>query len=244
MMNESINIYKDTISLSEGFTSFLKAELDERDSLSISLSGGSTPKVLFKYWADNYSKSMDWERVSFFWGDERCVPPDDPMSNYGMTKELLFDKVERIDTSKIFRIQGESTIDDEIRRYELLMNKYLPKENGIPCFDIMMLGMGDDGHTVSIFPDRIALWDNKNNCVVAEHPETKMKRISMTGRVVNNSRNIAFLVTGKSKAEKVKQIIEHRDRFIDLYPAARVNPGHGNLYWFLDEEAAACLDIS
>lgn len=244
MMNESINIYKDAIALSEGFTSFLKAEMEERDSLSISLSGGSTPKVLFKYWADNYNKSIDWERISFFWGDERCVPPDDPMSNYGMTKELLFDKIERIDESKIYRIQGESTITDEIRRYEILMNKQLPKEDGIPSFDIMMLGMGDDGHTVSIFPDQITLWDSKDNCVMAEHPETKMKRISMTGRVVNNSRNIAFLVTGKSKAEKVKEIIEQRDRFIDLYPAARVNPVHGNLYWFLDEEAATYLNIN
>lgn len=241
MINESINIYKDAEALSEGFTSFLMSEMEERDGLSISLSGGSTPKALFEHWSANYSKSIDWQRISFFWGDERCVPPGDSMSNYGMTKRLLFDKVEKIDKSKIYRIHGEDNIQDEIGRYESLMNRHLPKENGIPCFDIMMLGMGDDGHTVSIFPNRIDLWDNANNCVQAEHPETGMKRISLTGRVVNNAANIAFLVTGKNKAEKVRQIIERRESFMNIYPAARVNPVHGNLYWFLDEEAAGQL---
>lgn len=241
MTNETINIYKDAKALAEGFTSFLQAVLDERESLNISLSGGSTPKVIFKHWADNYKNIIDWQKMSFFWGDERCVPPDDTMSNYGMTKSFLFDSIDKIEQSKIFRIYGENDINGEIKRYESVLNKHLPKQNELPCFDIMMLGMGDDGHTVSIFPDEIGLWDSKTNCVEAEHPETKMKRISLTGRVVNNSENIIFLVTGRNKAEKVKQIIEQRDKFIDIYPASRVNPTHGNLYWFLDEEASALL---
>jgi len=241
MTNETINIYKDTKALAEGFTSFLQAELDEKQNLNISLSGGSTPKVIFKHWADTYKTIIDWQKISFFWGDERCVAPEDAMSNYGMTKSLLFDSIDKIDQSKIFRIHGENDTKSEIRRYEGILSKYLPKQNELPCFDIMMLGMGDDGHTVSIFPDQIDLWDSKTNCVEAHHPETKMRRISLTGRIVNNSNNIIFLVTGRNKAEKVKQIIEQRNKFIDLYPAARVNPTHGNLYWFLDEEAACLL---
>lgn len=240
-MNETINIYKDSAALSEGFTSLLKNQLAEKENISLSLSGGSTPKALFKYWAANYSQTLDWERIVFFWGDERCVPPEDAMSNFGMTKDLLFDIVKKIDYKKIHRIHGENDPEEEAECYEYIMDKYLPKENDIPCFDIFMLGLGNDGHTVSIFPNQISLWDNPNNCVGAKHPETCMPRISMTGRVVNNARNVAFLVTGKDKAEKVKQIIRQREEYINTYPAAKVNPVHGNLYWFLDEDAASLL---
>lgn len=240
-MIEKINIYKDTEALSEGFTSFLKEELQKRDMLNISLSGGSTPKALFRHWADNYKDSLEWERISFYWGDERCVPPDDDMSNFGMTKDLLFSKVDAIVKKQIHRIHGENDPEEEIVWYTGIMNRFLPRENNYPVFDIMMLGLGDDGHTVSIFPNQINLWDNASDCVLAKHPDTGMLRVSLTGNVVNNSRNIAFLVTGKNKAEKVKQIIQERKNYFDKYPAARVNPVEGNLYWFLDEEAASLL---
>lgn len=241
MINETIHIYKDTAALSEGFTSLLNDELKKKERINLSLSGGSTPKSLFKYWTANHSHSIDWERIAFFWGDERCVPPEDPMSNFGMTKDLLFDVIHQIERKKIHRIHGENEPEEEIEWYEDIMDKYLPKENGLPSFDIFMLGLGDDGHTVSIFPNQICLWDSPHNCVEAKHPGTWMTRISMTGRVVNNARNIAFLVTGKNKAEKVKQIIRHREEYRDTYPAARVDPSHGNLHWFLDEEAASLL---
>jgi len=234
-------IYKNTTDLADGFTDLLKGELNNKSMVNLSLSGGSTPKALFNHWADNYKDSLDWDRITFFWGDERCVPPDDPMSNFGMTKELLFDRVEKINHKLVHRIHGENDPQEEIEWYENILDKYLPKKNNIPCLDLLMLGMGDDGHTVSIFPDQIDLWDTDANCVLAKHPETKMTRISLTGRVVNNARNIAFLVTGKNKAEKVKQIIEQRELLTDFYPATRVNPTHGNLYWFMDEEAASLL---
>lgn len=240
-MIEKINIYKDTESLSEGFTAFLKDELAKKDQVNISLSGGSTPKALFKHWASKYNDTLDWNRVIFYWGDERCVPPDDDMSNFGMTKDLLFSKVDAIAKKQIHRIHGENDPEEEIVWYTGIMNRFLPRQNNYPVFDIMMLGLGDDGHTVSIFPDQIKLWDNPSDCVLAKHPETGMLRISLTGHVVNNSKNVAFLVTGKNKAEKVKQIIQQRKDFYDQYPAARVNPNAGNLYWFLDEEAASLL---
>jgi 6-phosphogluconolactonase len=241
MMNENIHIYKNTAELSEGFTSLLKEELDKKEIVNISLSGGTTPKALFKYWTANYAKTLAWEKIAFFWGDERCVPPEDPMSNYGMTKDLLLDLVEKIDRKKVHRIHGENEPEEEVDWYEDIMDKYLPKENDLPCFDLFMLGLGDDGHTVSIFPNQISLWNSPHNCIEAKHPETWMPRISMTGRIVNNARNIAFLVTGKNKAEKVKQIIKQREEFFDIYPAAKVNPTNGNLHWFIDEEAASLL---
>ena len=105
----------------------------------------------------------------------------------------------------------------------------------------MMLGLGDDGHTVSIFPYEINLWDSPKKCVVAKHPTSGMTRISLTGRIVNNSQNIVFLAMGKDKALKVKEIIQQREQFINSYPAARVNPNFGKLYWFLDEDAASLL---
>lgn len=241
MINENIHIYKDVEALNEGFTSFMKEQLSLKERINISLSGGSTPKALFNHWAKFYQHDIDWNRLFFFWGDERCVIPDDPMSNFGMTKELLFDKIEAIPDYNIYRIHGENEPNDEAKWYSSVLDKLLPKENEIPALDILMLGLGDDGHTVSIFPDQMELWDKQENCIVAQHPETKMPRVSLTGKVVNNAHNIAFLVTGKNKAEKVKQIIQQREKFINTYPAARVNPQHGNLYWFLDEEAASLL---
>lgn len=110
-----------------------------------------------------------------------------------------------------------------------------------PCFEIVMLGLGDDGHTVSIFPDQISLWDSKDFCVIGEHPESKMKRVSLSGQVVNNAQYVVFLATGKNKAEKVRDIIKNREQFLDKYPAAKVNPKKGYLYWFLDQEAASLL---
>jgi len=240
-MNETVNIYKDVKSLNEDFTSLLKSELEVKENVNIALSGGSTPKALFEYWAECYRNTIDWQRIAFFWGDERCVVPEDPMSNYGMTKQLLFDNVPKIDKQKIHRIHGENIVEEELVWYKNIMDKYLPKQNGIPSLDIMMLGLGDDGHTVSIFPDHIELWDSAYNCVEAAHPESKMPRITITGRVVNNAKSVVFLVTGKSKAEKVKQIIEERDKYYDIYPAARVAPENGHLYWFLDQEAASML---
>lgn len=241
-MKEKINVYDSIESLCEGFTALLKRELAKKDEVNISLSGGSTPKALFNYWSENCKNEIDWKRVIFYWGDERCVPPDDEMSNFGMTKELLFDKIPNISPTQIHRIHGENDPSEEVTWYTDILGKFLPKtDGGVPVFDIMMLGLGDDGHTVSIFPNQIQLWDEPVNCVIASHPETGMKRISLTGRVVNNARNIAFLVTGKAKAEKVKQIATEQCAYVDKYPAAKVTPINGNLYWYLDKEAAERL---
>lgn len=241
MIKEEIKVYDDTQALSKGFTEFLQKLLDVYPHINLSLSGGSTPKVLFDYWAANSRDSIDWERVSFFWGDERCVPPEDDMSNFGMTKDHLFDKVPQIPDNNVYRIHGENESQEEASWYSRVLNRRLPKRKDIPMFEIVMLGLGDDGHTVSIFPHQMQLWDSEQDCVVAQHPDSGMERISLTGRVVNNAQYVVFLATGKNKAEKVKEIISNRDNLQNVYPAARVNPKYGYLYWFLDKDAAALL---
>jgi len=241
MIKEEIKIYEDPQELSKAFTEFLLKLLDVYPHMNLALSGGTTPKVIFDYWAEHCKDTIDWSRISFFWGDERCVPPENIMNNFGMTKDHLFDKVPSIPNNNIYRIHGENEPEEEALWYSKVLSGKLMQKNDLPSFEVVMLGLGDDGHTVSIFPSQINLWDSKDICVVGEHPETGMQRVTISGRVVNNSQYVVFLATGKNKAEKVRDIIKNRKEFFDKYPAAKVNPKKGYLYWFLDKEAASLL---
>ncbi len=235
-----IKIFDNLTSLNESFTAYLKEILKEKKRVTIALSGGSTPKSLFDYWAKNHQNDIDWNNVFLFWGDERCVPPTDEQSNYKMTKDHLLDYV-AIPEKNIFRVKGENAPEAEAERYATLLQMEVNTLGGTPSFDLVMLGMGDDGHTASIFPHEIDLWKSKKLCVVATHPESGQKRVSLSGKVINNAQRVAFLVTGAAKAEKVKQIIENRKEVKNTYPAAKVKPASGNLVWFLDREAAGEL---
>lgn len=228
---DGLNIYKSNADLCLGFTRFVVGLLEGKEKFSVCLSGGNTPKALFDFWSEKYRTELPWEKMSFFWGDERCVPPDDEMSNFGMTRRHLFDHVE-VPEANVFRIRGEGDPEREAARYGSLVP---------PEFDLVILGMGDDGHTASIFPNRIDLWDSAENCVVAAHPDTGQRRISVTGRVINRAGNVAFLIAGESKAEKVAAIFRQREKFIGRYPAARVQPKSKNLFWFLDSAAGKLL---
>lgn len=241
MMKEEINIYPNTTALSEGFTQFIQKLLDVYPRINLCLSGGTTPKSIFEYWAENCKESIDWERITFFWGDERCVPPENPMNNFGMTKEHLFDKIPNISYRNLKRMHGENEAHEEAEWYSRILERKVLQRKGVPCFEIIMLGLGDDGHTVSIFPNQIELWDSEENCVVATHPESGMERVSITGKVVNNAQYAVFLATGKNKAEKVRDIIQQREKYMATLPAAKVNPEYGYLCWFLDEDAASLL---
>ena len=235
-----IQIYHTLSDLNHSFTVWLKAMLAEKEMVTIALSGGSTPKSLFDYWAGLPDGEIDWQKMKFFWGDERCVPPTDAESNYRMTREHLLDLVP-VPKDHIFRILGENDPGNEANRYAEILQHNLEIVNGTPSFDIIMLGMGDDEHTASIFPHEMTLWDSGENCVTATHPQSGQKRVSLTGKVINNARNVVFLVTGINKAGKVKEIISDPALAAKQYPAARVQPDSGNLYWFLDESAAQKL---
>lgn len=233
-------IFDNLNDLNKDFTLWLKELLSKKESLSIALSGGTTPKSLFKYWSSNHANDIDWNKIKFFWGDERCVWPSDEESNYKMTKDNLFDHVP-VPSKNIFRIRGENDPYKEARSYEELLVKELETIKGVPQFDILMLGMGDDGHTASIFPHEMNLWDSNNMCVVAMHPESKQMRISLSGKTINAAKNVAFLVTGAAKAKKVQAVIEDNENAKTKYPAAKVQPTSGNLIWFMDGKAAKLL---
>ena len=222
--------------LNKEFTVWLKKILAEKETISIALSGGNTPKSLFRYLANNHAEDIDWSKIKFFWSDERCVWPDNEESNYKMAKDHLFDHVP-VTESNIFRIRGENDPYREARSYQDLLLNELEVINGVPQFDVLMLGMGEDGHTASIFPHEMNLWDSSNLCVVATHPETKQMRVSLSGRTINGAKNVAFLVTGAPKAKKIKEIIEDNENAQEKYPAAKVQPTSGSLTWFLDSYA-------
>ncbi len=226
--------------LNRSFTVWLQEILAEKEIVTIALSGGSTPRSLFDYWAGLPEGEIDWRKMKFFWGDERCVPPTDEESNYKMAREHLLDLVP-VPKDHIFRIRGENNPVKEALRYGGILQHKLEIVNGTPSFDIIMLGLGDDGHTASIFPHEMTLWDSSENCVTATHPLSGQKRVSLTGKVINNARHVVFLVTGMNKSAKVKEIIGDPALAAKQYPAARVQPEPGNLYWFLDESAAQKL---
>ena len=232
-----IQIFNSLKELNESFTEWFKEISSTEKQITVALSGGTTPKSLFDYWSSLPEGEIDWKKIKFFWSDERCVAPEDSESNFKMTKEHLFNNI-NIPEENIFRIKGENNPTDEAKRYGELLISELEQQNGTPVFDIVILGMGDDGHTASIFPHEIELWDNKNNCVTATHPTSGQIRVSLTGKVINAAKNVVFLVTGSNKADKVKEIIEQPEVAEKKYPAALVQPDSDNLYWYLDEAAA------
>jgi len=220
----------------------VEKNISEKGECNISLSGGSTPKLLFDILAKEYSDKINWKNINFFWGDERCVPPNDNESNYGMTKKHLFDFI-NLPEENVYRVKGEDEPEKEALRYgELIKTKIKTgiEVNNFPVFDLMILGMGDDGHTASIFPDIIELWDSQNICEVAEHPVTNQKRITVTGGIINNSKKIVFLITGKNKNYVLKKIINKEEDYLK-YPAALVQPVSGELFFYIDKNAAINL---
>ena len=231
----NIKIFSTKKELAQYFGKLLKEKTAQCDKFNIALSGGSTPKAIFDELAAQYAGEIDWSKLFLFWGDERMVPPDNEQSNYKMTVDHLLSKVP-IPEKNIFRVKGELVPEEACAEYEALLQKHLPIVNGIPQFDIVLLGMGDDGHTASVFPHEIDLWDKKGNCVVATHPESGQKRISLTGGIINHAREVYFLVTGAAKAEKLDEIVNRKEGH-EKFPAALViNP-----VWLLDEEAAVKL---
>jgi 6-phosphogluconolactonase len=177
-----------------------------------------------------------WEKVNFYWVDERCVPPDHPESNFRMTDEALFRPLS-LGSDKIHRMKGEKDPSAEAERYEALLLSGLPARKDLPRFDLILLGMGTDGHTASIFPDQMSLLDSRRICEVAVHPESGQQRITLTGPVINNADRVCFMISGKSKSAVLASILSGESGAAK-YPAAHIKPGNGTLEWYLDEGAA------
>ncbi|MCX6224870.1 MAG: 6-phosphogluconolactonase [Bacteroidia bacterium] len=241
-MEPVIKIFSTIDQLTDYFISNISDQLINKshDQLfSIALSGGSTPKAIFKLLAEKYKSKIDWSKLLIFWGDERCVPPFDKESNYRMAYEILLNNID-IPELNIYRIKGESNPVEEAKRYSELVLKKIPEINNIPRFDLIMLGLGDDGHTASIFPYNIDIFNSDKLFEISEHPVTKQIRITATGKLINNAKEVCFLVTGTGKAEKVAQILQKKEGWEEL-PASRVDPTGGSVIWLLDEQAGSGL---
>lgn len=234
-----VHILPDAEQLVKSFTEFFEIQITETNgAFHVALSGGNTPKAWFDYLAHQESTKIPWEKIHFYWGDERCVPPHHPESNYGMTKKHLFDHVP-VPENNIHRICGECEPKEAAVAYGALLSATLPV-NSLPQFDLVILGLGEDGHTASIFPHEIDLWDSDDFCVVATHPVSGQHRISLSGKLINNARQVAFLVTGSGKADKVSAILHESPGFAK-YPASLVKSKI--THWFLDKDAASLLQI-
>jgi 6-phosphogluconolactonase len=209
----------------------------EKTYFHLAISGGSTPLKLFKYLGEAYASRIPWHKFKLFWVDERCVPPDHEESNYGNASQNLLSHV-NIPENQVYRIKGENKPKDESKRYGNVLSENLPSLEGYPRLDFVILGMGSDGHTASIFPNQLHLLESEKICEVAEHPETGQKRITLTGRVINNAAHIAFLVTGENKAQTLSQVLNENNQNL---PATLIQPVHGVVEWYLDEQAASKL---
>lgn len=201
----------------------------------LSLSGGSTPKLLFKTLAQApFNTEVKWENLHFWWGDDRMVAPTDPESNYGEVQKLLFDHIQ-IPTENIHRIRGEMPVEQELARFSQELTACVPDL----AFDWIILGMGTDGHTASLFPNQTDFTD-QNVAVIAKHPETGQLRISKTATLLEKAKRITYLVTGNSKSEILKEI-QTTDAEKLPYPAAKIKAKNGVTEWYLDKEAGAFL---
>jgi 6-phosphogluconolactonase len=199
----------------------------------MALSGGSTPALLFSILPEKYRDQIDWSKVKIFWVDERAVPPEDDQSNYKMTAETLLNHVS-IPGENIFRVKGENDAEVEAIRYSQILRNTVPLDDGIPLFDIILLGIGEDGHTASIFPDQMELLKSDKICEKAVHPQSGQLRVTLTGSVINKGKSVYFLTCGEGKAEILRKI-GLRDLSL---PASHIN-NKGELFFFLDSAAAS-----
>ena len=219
--------------------------LNTKTHFSIALSGGSTPKSLFTLLADDVSlrTQVDWDKVHFFWGDERHVPPDHPDSNFRMAYEAMLSKVP-VQETNIHRVRAEEQdaskaaeeYADELRTFFNL------KPGELPYFDCVLLGMGPDGHTASLFPGTEALHEQKRLVVSNWVEKFQSHRITLTAQAINNADCIIFLVSGEEKAEVLREVLEGENN-PELFPSQLIKPNHGKLLWLVAQSAATKLTV-
>jgi 6-phosphogluconolactonase len=214
------------------------ATLKKQDRYTIALSGGSTPKALHKILAAApYKEQIDWSRLHIFWGDERDVPFQDDRNNAKMAYDTLLDFVP-VPAAQIHVMRTDIAPEQSAAEYETILHTYFDKTP--TSFDLVLLGMGDDGHTLSLFPGTAAVHEEKAWTIAYFLKAQDMYRITLTKTIVNRSAKIAFLTTGAAKAHALKEV-QQGGYNPDLYPSQEIKPVSGELYWFVDEAAAAGL---
>ncbi|MGC1375954.1 MAG: 6-phosphogluconolactonase [Anaerolineales bacterium] len=220
------------------FTALAEFAIRKRGRFAVALSGGSTPKPMNALLAaPPFATRIDWSKVYVFWSDERCVAPQDAESNYGNAREALLIHVP-IPPENIQRVFGELAPEHAAQKYEDKLREFFAGK--APRFDLVLLGLGEDGHTASLFPGAPAVRENSRWALAVKHstpPLPLVDRVTLTPPVINAAANVTFLVTGAAKAERLRQVL--RDQYNpDRLPAQVVRPKDGKLFWFLDEAAA------
>ena len=213
-----------------------------QNRFTLVLSGGNTPKGLYELLsASPYREKIDWGKIHIFWGDERDVPFSDDRNNAKMAYETLLNHVP-IPATQIHVMQTENIAPEKsAAEYEKILQQYFPtSDSRLPTFDLVLLGMGDDGHTLSLFPGTAIVHEEQAWAKAYYLEAQKMYRITLTKAIVNKSKHIAFLTTGANKARALKEVLEGQYN-PDLYPSQEIKPENGELHWFVDEAAAALL---
>jgi 6-phosphogluconolactonase len=245
-----INVFPDIEHLSLAaagrFVELADGAVAARGRFTLALAGGATPRVLYSLLAGGpFSGQVDWPRAYVFWGDERCVPPEDPRSNYRLAHETLLSRVP-VDPAHVFRIRGEAEPTAAAAEYERYLRQCFgpqPGQPGPPAsgFDLVLLGMGDDGHTASLFPGTPPVEERERWAMPNWSSETSTWRVTLTPPVLNAARQVMFLVSGSSKAERLAEVLEGPRDPLRL-PAQIVQPARGEVAWYVDQGAAARLE--
>jgi 6-phosphogluconolactonase len=237
----TIQRYPSAAAVAEAAAQFFVQRAQEaiaaRGRFTVALSGGSTPKAMFTLLAQGpFAEQVDWANVHVFWSDERTVPPDHNDSNYKMAAEALLQRVP-LNPARVHRMQGELDPSQAAALYEDVVRREM---GNVPRFDLILLGMGDDGHTASLFPGTAAL-DETSRLVVANWVEKlNTWRITLTGTVINNALNVVFLVVGEAKAAVLLEVINGPYQ-PEVYPSQLIEASNGTLIWMVDEAAATLL---
>jgi 6-phosphogluconolactonase len=225
------------------FVEIAAAAVKEKGSFDVVLAGGSTPKILYSLLVEDPAlrSPVPWDKMHLFFGDERHVGPDDPQSNFCMARETMFSK-SPLKPEQVTRIKGElPRAEDAAKEYDQYLRTYYKLSEGhFPRFDLVLLGMGSEGHTASLFPGTKALRENRRIAVHNWVGKLLMDRITLTAPAINNAANIIFMVTGADKAPALSAVLE---RFYepDQLPAQLIQPVRGTLLWLVDAAAGSML---
>ncbi len=225
------------------FVRICNSSIKANGNFSVVLSGGSTPKGMLSLLAtDEYKKQVPWDKCHFFWGDERSVPPTHADSNFKMATDSLLSHVPVI-ASQIYRMEAEKAdINQAAQEYQNKIATFfsVPNSSSPPQFDLLYLGMGPDGHTASLFPDTNALGEKSKWVVSNFVPKFNTNRMTFTYPMINQAKNVIFLVAGKDKVASLKEVLEGKPN-LETYPSQGINPSHGSLLWLLDVDASSGL---
>jgi 6-phosphogluconolactonase len=238
-MKMDTKVFPDIDSLSRAALQNLLAVLEDavakRGRFVIALAGGHTPAMMYSLWAEEHSERTPWDRVHLFWGDERFVPQDDPLSNYRMTREKLISRVP-IPAANVHPVRTNFPSPQKAAEaYEAELKKFFGAAP--PEFDVQLLGLGVEGHTASLFPDSPALDDKQHWVVAVRAPAEPPDRLTLTLTVLNRGRNTFFLVSGANKGPIIAAIRDESGSQPSAYPAGRIRPS-GRVIWYLDQAAA------